>query len=157
MVLHHPLLPSLQPCTRSLQEINISNNRVGDSGVIQLKLSLLVNQSVTKMILVNTRVTCEGMYVHTYGHAYAHTMQAKINLYITLAYECCVCVGAIAMAEILAENKNLRQLDLRDNDIRVAGLMALSLAHKMNHRLTQLDVPKAIKSDQVMHTYLYIL
>ena len=99
------------------------------------------------------------MYIRTYYTNKDQSVHTYIrSLQDFLAYECCVCVGAIAMAEILAENKNLRQLDLRENDIRVAGLMALSLAHKMNHRLTQLDVPKAIKSDQVMHTsILYVL
>ena len=47
------------------------------------------------------------------------------------------CLGAIALAEILAENRQIKYLDIRDNDIRIAGLMALSLAHKINHRLLQ--------------------
>ena len=65
---------------------------------------------------------------------------------VTYVYHC---LGAIALAEILAENRHIKYLDIRDNDIRIAGLMALSLAHKINHRLLQLDVPKNVKSDQV--------
>ena len=59
------------------------------------------------------------------------------------------CLGTIALGESLAENRHIKYLDIRDNDIRIAGLMALSLAHKINHRLLQLDVPKNVKSDQV--------
>ena len=49
-----------QPCTKSLQEINLSNNRVGDYGIMMAKLSLLANRSLLKLILCNTRITCEG-------------------------------------------------------------------------------------------------
>ena len=49
-----------QPCTKSLQEINLSNNRVGDYGIMMAKLSLLANRSLLKLVLCNTRITCEG-------------------------------------------------------------------------------------------------
>ena len=57
--------------------------------------------------------------------------------------------GAIALAEVLAENKHITHMDLRDNDIRVAGLMGLQLAHRMNHTLLSLDTPKFYKVEQV--------
>ena len=59
------------------------------------------------------------------------------------------CEGAIAIAEVLAESKFVEVLDLRGNDIRIAGLMALSLAHKVNHHLLNLQIPENIKADQV--------
>lgn len=57
--------------------------------------------------------------------------------------------GAIALAEVLAENKHITHLDLRENDVRVAGLMGLQLAHRMNHTLLSMDTPKAFKVEQV--------
>ena len=57
--------------------------------------------------------------------------------------------GAIALAEVLAENKHISHLDLRENDVRVAGLMGLQLAHRMNHALLHMDTPKSYKVDQV--------
>lgn len=57
--------------------------------------------------------------------------------------------GAIALAEVLAESKHLTQLDLKDNDIRVAGLMALQLGHRMNQTLLAMETPKSYKVDQV--------
>ena len=57
--------------------------------------------------------------------------------------------GAIALAEFVAESRMLEQLDLRDNDIRIAGLMALSLAHKMNFKLHRLTMPRTIKIEPV--------
>ena len=60
-----------------------------------------------------------------------------------------ITAGAIALAEVLAENKHITHMDLRDNDIRVAGLMGLQLAHRMNHTLLHLDTPKFYKVEQV--------
>lgn len=57
--------------------------------------------------------------------------------------------GAIALAEVLAESKHLTHLDLKDNDIRVAGLMALQLGHRMNHVLLCMETPRSYKVDQV--------
>ena len=63
--------------------------------------------------------------------------------------------GAIALAEVLAENKHISHLDLRDNDVRVAGLMGLQLAHRMNHSLLSMDTPKFYKVDQVLYIVCY--
>lgn len=60
-----------------------------------------------------------------------------------------VLAGAIALAEVLAESKHLTHLDLKDNDIRVAGLMALQLGHRMNQTLLCMETPKSYKVDQV--------
>ena len=57
--------------------------------------------------------------------------------------------GAIALAEVLAESKHVTHLDLKDNDIRVAGLMALQLGHRMNQTLVCMETPKSYKVDQV--------
>lgn len=57
--------------------------------------------------------------------------------------------GAIALAEVLAESKHLTHLDLKDNDVRVAGLMALQLGHRMNQTLLYMETPKSYKVEQV--------
>ena len=59
--------------------------------------------------------------------------------------------GAIALAEVLAESKHLVELDLKENDIRVAGLMALQLAHRMNRSLIAMETPKSYRVEQVVH------
>ena len=66
--------------------------------------------------------------------------------------------GAIALAEVLAESKHLTHLDLKDNDIRVAGLMALQLGHRMNQTLISMETPKSFRVDQVSESstnYIY--
>ena len=83
--------------------------------------------------------------------AFEFTVHVHDNMHTT--HVCIVIVscvsGAIALAEVLAENKHLTHLDLQENDVRVAGLMGLQLAHRMNHTLLSMDTPKAFKVEQV--------
>ena len=57
------LLFLFQPCTKSLRELVLSHNRCGDSGLFMLKLGLLANRSIEKLVLSNTRMTCEGLWL----------------------------------------------------------------------------------------------
>lgn len=60
-----------------------------------------------------------------------------------------ITAGAIALAEVLAESRHITHVDLKENDIRVAGLMALQLAHRMNHTLLSMETPKAYRVEPV--------
>lgn len=51
-----------------------------------------------------------------------------------------IVVGAVALAEFLAESRHIQQLDLRQNEVKVGGLMALCLALKINRSLTCLHL-----------------
>ena len=44
-------------------------------------------------------------------------------------------IGIVAEAEYLAESSKLQRLDLRNNDIGLGGLMALSLVLVINYNL----------------------
>ena len=57
--------------------------------------------------------------------------------------------GAIALAEYLAESPRVIRLDLRNNDIKFGGLMALSLAFKINFSLLRLDIDKPQSKETV--------
>ena len=71
-------------------------------------------------------------------------------MYIYTCIYLCLCnTGAIALAEVLAESKHITHLDLKENDIRVAGLLALQLAHRMNHALLCMETPKTYKVEPV--------
>jgi len=48
--------------------------------------------------------------------------------------------GAIALAEFLPESTSLLHLDLTNNDIDIAGVMALSSGLKANHVMRCLDL-----------------
>jgi protein phosphatase 1 regulatory subunit 37 len=50
---------------------------------------------------------------------------------------------------VIADNTRLVRLDLQENDIKTAGLMALSLALKVNESITRLDVDRDTKKESV--------
>ena len=55
----------------------------------------------------------------------------------------------MALAEVIADTSRIVRLDLQENDIKTAGLMALSLALKVNKSMSRLDLDKDTKKEQV--------
>ena len=55
----------------------------------------------------------------------------------------------MAVAEFIAESPRLLRLDLRENEIKTGGLMALSLALKVNRSLLRLDLDREPKKEAV--------
>jgi len=67
-----------------------------------------------------------------------------------------VLLGAVALAECIAETVKLIRLDLRGNYIRTGGLMALMLALKVNQSVTRIDLdgePKKEAVSSILVTY----
>ena len=60
--------------------------------------------------------------------------------------------GAVALAEILADSISLSRIDVRENNIQIAGLMAVSLALKVNHSLIRIDLDKELRKEPVSNT-----
>lgn len=50
-----------QPCTQSLETLNLGHNSVGNEGVHKLKDGLISNRSVLRLGLASTKLSCEGM------------------------------------------------------------------------------------------------
>lgn len=53
------------------------------------------------------------------------------------------------MAEFLAESHQIQQLDLRQNEVKFGGLMALCLALRINRSLASLDLDHILPQEQV--------
>lgn len=49
-----------QPCTQSLETLNLGHNSVGNEGVHKLKDGLIANRSVLRLGLASTKLSCEG-------------------------------------------------------------------------------------------------
>ncbi len=56
----------------------------------------------------------------------------------------------IALAEYIAETQSLRRLDLRENDIKLGGLMALASSIKFNKTIDRIDLDREPKKDTSM-------
>ncbi len=57
--------------------------------------------------------------------------------------------GAVALAEFIAESPRLVRVDIRENDIKTGGLMALSLSLKVSQSVTRIDVDREPKKESV--------
>ena len=55
----------------------------------------------------------------------------------------------MALAEFIADSPRLLRVDLRENDIKTGGLMALSLALKVSQTVTRIDLDKDTKRESV--------
>ena len=65
-------------------------------------------------------------------------------------------LGAVALAEILADSISLTRIDVRENHIHIAGLMAISLALKVNHSLIRIDLDKELRKEPVSILYFLL-
>jgi protein phosphatase 1 regulatory subunit 37 len=55
--------------------------------------------------------------------------------------------GVIPLAEYIAETQSLKRLDLRENDIRLGGLMALASSLKFNKSIDCIDLDREPKRE----------
>lgn len=60
--------------------------------------------------------------------------------------------GAVAIAEFIADSYTVSQFDLRENDIKTAGLLALSMCLKVHQTVTRLELDQTVKKEQVSLT-----
>lgn len=119
---------------------------MGNEGVHKLKDGLISNRSVLRLGLASTKLSCEGGGV---GSCFLHLVKlpcAQALIYLTPSS------GAVAVAEFIAESPRLLRLDLRENEIKTGGLMALSLALKVNTSLLRLDLDREPKKETVSRT-----
>ena len=62
--------------------------------------------------------------------------------------------GVIALAEYIAESDSLNRLDLRENDIRLGGLMALASSLKFNKTLSRIDIDREPRKENSVNFIL---
>lgn len=115
---------------------------MGNEGVLKLKEGLISNRSVLRLGLASTKLSCEGR-----GTSVRHRLFFVCRLPLIRPVICAA--GAVAVAEFIAESPRLLRLDLRENEIKTGGLMALSLALRVNTSLLRLDLDREPKKETV--------
>lgn len=140
-----------QPCTQSLETLNLGHNSVGNEGVHKLKDGLISNRSVLRLGLASTKLSCEGRQGVCMPLLIFHVVKLPCFFFFSLSFMHSVigATGAVAVAEFIAESPRLLRLDLRENEIKTGGLMALSLALKVNTSLLRLDLDREPKKETV--------
>ncbi|XP_071327554.1 protein phosphatase 1 regulatory subunit 37 [Trachinotus anak] len=156
----------------TLKTLELSNNVVADAGLEELCDGLRQQTAGLKVLLLrNNQITAEGM-VHLaktlpvlkvlqvldlgenlLGNEGIQVirMSLMVNcsvLQLGLARASITCEGAVALAEFLAESHQIQRLDLRQNEVKVGGLMALCLALRINCSLASLDLDCVPQQEQ---------
>ncbi|KAI8347093.1 hypothetical protein B0O80DRAFT_217857 [Mortierella sp. GBAus27b] len=123
----------------SLKTLVMANNNLDPARVAVLADALKLNIGLEALDLSNNRVCgpdITGVVALTQKLAYNKTLRK-----LTLSNTGMQSEGAIALAEFLPETRALAHLDLTGNDqVDIAGVMALSVSIRMNKSLTCLDM-----------------
>uniref|UniRef100_A0A3B4H699 Protein phosphatase 1 regulatory subunit 37 n=1 Tax=Pundamilia nyererei TaxID=303518 RepID=A0A3B4H699_9CICH len=138
----------------TLQTLELSNNAVADA-LEELCDGLRRQKGGLKVLLLrNNQITVKGMehLAKTLGNEGIQIIREPLMvnnsvLQLGLAQASITC-EAVALAEFLAESLQIQRLDLRHNEVKVGGLMALSLALKINRSLCSLHVDHIPQQEQ---------
>ncbi|KAL2098533.1 hypothetical protein ACEWY4_005013 [Coilia grayii] len=157
---------------RSLRSLDLSHNLIGDGGLEEICEGLMSQQSGLKsLVLLNNQITHAGMQSMANVLPHLKTLenvkldQNKVQnegihilkeslmrnrsiLSLGLADTHITCEGAVALAEFIAESPQIRHVDARRNAILCGGLMAVSLALRINVSLVALDLDPTAKPEQ---------
>ncbi|XP_028294431.1 protein phosphatase 1 regulatory subunit 37 [Gouania willdenowi] len=163
---------------QTLQTLELSNNALADPGLEELCDGLRCQTSVLKVLLLrNNQITAKGMdhlakalpvlkilqILDLGGNLLGNEgMQIlreplMVNcsvLQLGLTQTNITCEGTVALAEFLAESRQIQKLDLRENQVKIGGLMALSLALRINCSLTCLELDHIAPQEQKQDEFL---
>ncbi|XP_039642237.1 protein phosphatase 1 regulatory subunit 37 isoform X2 [Perca fluviatilis] len=148
----------------TLQTLELSSNAVADAGLEELcdglrwqtvgvRILLLRNNQITACGMVHLAKALPMLKVlqvldlgeNLLGDEGIQVIREPLMmncsvLQLGLAQANITCEGAVALAEFLAESRQIQGLDLRQNEVKVGGLMALCLALRINRSLASLDL-----------------
>ncbi|MFT7801802.1 protein phosphatase 1 regulatory subunit 37-like [Arapaima gigas] len=158
---------------RCLQCLDLGNNLISDEGLREICEGLGAQRSnLRKLLLWDNHLTERGMaHLATVlpGIKTLETLDLGNNKLqdrgvgtlkdslianhslrqFLLASTQITCEGVVALAEFVAECRQIQQLDIRGNLVGTGGLLALSLALKINRSLVRVDLDQKPKKDEV--------
>ncbi|XP_033990661.1 LOW QUALITY PROTEIN: protein phosphatase 1 regulatory subunit 37 [Trematomus bernacchii] len=120
--------------TAGVRVLLLRNNQITARGMVHLAKALPLLRVLQVLDLGENLLGNEGMQV------IREPLMNCSLLQLGLAQASITCEGAVALAEFLAESRQIQRLDLRHNELKVGGLMALCLALRINSSLEGLDL-----------------
>ena len=120
---------------RTLQQLNVSHNSIGDGGATALAEMLKKNRTLQQLNVSHNSIGAGGTTALAEMLKVNRTLQ---QLYVS--HNSIRDGGATALAEMLKENRTLQQLDISHNAIRNGGATALAEMLKKNRTLQWLKV-----------------
>uniref|UniRef100_W5JZ52 Protein phosphatase 1 regulatory subunit 37 n=1 Tax=Astyanax mexicanus TaxID=7994 RepID=W5JZ52_ASTMX len=165
-------LGELLKYNRTLRTIDLGNNAVSDS-LEELCDGLRVEKSgLRTLVLSNNQITHHGMthlksvlfqpFLRTLEtldlsknnleNQGVHMLKEPLMMNRSITQLSLAAVGitceAVVLAEVLAESRVLQTVDVRQNRVLTAGLMALALALRINHSVLRLDLDQNPKEEK---------
>ncbi|VDB95667.1 unnamed protein product [Peniophora sp. CBMAI 1063] len=123
---------------RTLRVLNLSENKLGVQELVAIADALKYNSCLETLDL--TRNPCSGPGLEgIQSLRTAFTLNNALKR-LFLSATGMTSTGAIALAEFLPESTSLLHLDLTENKLELAGVMALSQGLKANHTMRCLDL-----------------
>ncbi|KAI4804564.1 hypothetical protein KUCAC02_026189, partial [Chaenocephalus aceratus] len=129
--------------TAGVRVLLLRNNQITAKGMLHLAKALPLLRVLQVLDLGENLLGNEGMQV------IREPLMNCSLLQLGLAQASITCEGAVALAEFLAESRQIQRLDLRHNALKVGGLMALCLALRINSSLEGLDLDHPPPQEQV--------
>ncbi|TIA88893.1 hypothetical protein E3P81_03309 [Wallemia ichthyophaga] len=123
---------------KTLKVLNLSENRIDYRGLLSISEALKHNKTLETLDLSKNPCCgpeADGITSLRTSFAVNSNMKRLFLADTQLQSE-----GAIALAEFLPEAKTLLHVDLTDNNLTMSGLLALSVAVKMNNSIRCLDI-----------------
>uniref|UniRef100_A0A3B4VI32 Protein phosphatase 1 regulatory subunit 37 n=1 Tax=Seriola dumerili TaxID=41447 RepID=A0A3B4VI32_SERDU len=138
------LCDGLRRQTAGLRVLLLRNNHITAEGMVHLAKTLPVLKVLQVLDLGENFLGNEGIQVIR--------MPLMVNCSVLQLGLAQASITAVALAEFLAESHQIQRLDLRQNEVKVGGLMALCLALRINCSLASLDLDLALPQEQVSPT-----
>ncbi|TIB79236.1 hypothetical protein E3Q23_00342 [Wallemia mellicola] len=132
---------------KTLKVLNLSENRIDYHGLLSLSEALKHNHTLETLDL-SKNPCCGPESDGITSLRTSFTVNSNMKR-LFLADTQMQSEGAIALAEFLPEARTLLHIDLTENDLTMSGLLALSVAVKMNESLRCLDISIPINDPEM--------
>ena len=129
------ILVELLKENRTLQQLDVSNNCIGDGGATKLAEMLKENITLQQLSIGTNSIGDEGTMALVKMLKESRTLQQ-----LDVSANSIGDIGTTALAEIMKENRTLQQLDVSSNSMGNQGATALAEILKENRTLQQLDI-----------------
>ena len=129
------MIASILMQNKTVTELNLSSNQIGDDGIEKLANALRVNNTLQNLDVSNNKIGNRG--VESLANALKENKTLKS---IDLGSNKIGDIGMEELANALIVNKSLKNLDVSNNNIGNQGVESLANALKVNQTLTSIDL-----------------
>jgi len=133
-----------------LEELNVSNNYLGDDGAVLLSEGMKLTKTLQKLYINDNEIKAQG----TKAIAHALTVNTTLEL-LNMSSNAIGQDGTVAIAEAITTNKTLTKLYLWDDvtlDEDAAIIIVSNL--RLNNVITKMGLPKTLATDNRLINYL---